>query len=244
MNLSGLSELGLSKGSVKVYKALLEIGPTSLNWIQEKTGIERRNIYDILKKLTEKGLVTYIEENQKKVFQCTEPHNLLELIKKKRLRLKEAEKEVSSIKPLTHSDYIGATIYRGNESMKALLEEILTYKASYWIGGNSGIEKTNLRGWFKGWTERRIEKKKAMYDLVDHGSQLEDFPPEDHVKHKAAYYHYCSLPKSLTSPMVVIIFGDHVAQILWSEQSFAFVIKSRKIKNSFMKYFHYFWKKA
>jgi len=43
--------------------------------------------------------------------------------------------------------------------------------------------------------------------------------------------------------MVILIFGNKIAQILWSEQSFAFVLESAEIKESFMKYFHYFRKK-
>ena len=42
--------------------------------------------------------------------------------------------------------------------------------------------------------------------------------------------------------MVIIIFGNKVAQVLWSKQSFAFVLESAELKESFMKYFHYFWK--
>ena len=41
--------------------------------------------------------------------------------------------------------------------------------------------------------------------------------------------------------MVIAVFGNKVAQILWSKQSFAFVIESDEIKDSFMRYFHYFW---
>ena len=42
--------------------------------------------------------------------------------------------------------------------------------------------------------------------------------------------------------MVVIIFGNKVAQVIWGKQPFAFVLESTKIKESFMKYFNYFWK--
>lgn len=42
--------------------------------------------------------------------------------------------------------------------------------------------------------------------------------------------------------MVIIIFGNKVGQVLWSNQSFAFVLESKEIKESFMKYFKYFWK--
>ena len=66
MDLNQLKELGLSKGQISVYSAVLELGISSLNKIQEKTGIERRNIYDILNKLIEKGLISYTVEKGKR----------------------------------------------------------------------------------------------------------------------------------------------------------------------------------
>ena len=139
---------------------------------------------------------------------------------------------------------IRAEVYRGNDAMKALLNESLEYEATYWIGGNSGVETCSeeMRLWFKRWTKKRVEMKRFMYDLVDLGTSLEDFPPEDIAKHKAYFYKYCAMPKEFQAPMVIIIFGNKVAQILWSKQSFCIVIDSPDIRDSFMKYFNYFWK--
>lgn len=60
-------------------------------------------------------------------------------------------------------------------------------------------------------------------------------------KHKKEFYEYKELPKGMYTPMVFIIFGNKVVQILWGKQSFAFVLESEKIKESFMRYFDYFW---
>ena len=68
MELTNLTELGLTDGQIRVYSAILELGNPNLNSIHEKTGIERRNIYDILNKLIERGLVTYINENNRRIF--------------------------------------------------------------------------------------------------------------------------------------------------------------------------------
>jgi len=81
-----------------------------------------------------------------------------------------------------------------------------------------------------------------MYDLVDHGSYLEGYEPNKKSQNLKNYYKYCQLPKDLSSPMVIIIFGDKVVQVLWNDQPFAFVLESKQIKDSFMKYFNYFWK--
>ena len=244
MDLQALKELGLSEGQIKVYASVLDLGAANLNSIHEKTGIERRNIYDILNKLIERGMVSYIVEKGKKVYQCTSPSNIAEEVKAKQAALKSLEGELPKIRSLFElsKPKIRAEIYRGNESLKALLNEALEHKATYWIGGNSGVENTSLKNWFRHWMERRVEKNIMMYDLVDYGTHLEGLTPNNVSKHKKNYYKHCALPKELVSPMVVLIFGDKVAQILWSEQSFAFVIESKEITDSFMIYFKYFWR--
>jgi len=244
MELNNLKELNLSDGEISVYSVILEIGISTISKIQEKTGIERRNIYDILSKLIEKGLVSYTIENGKRTYQCTHPNKLLEEIKQKEMKLKELEKQIPSVAAMFASakPEIRAEVFRGNEAIKALLEDALNYEATYWIGGNSGVEKTPLKSWFKGWMKRRVERKQMMYDLVDYGTWLEGLEPGKTKIHKKNFYEYHQLPKKLASPMVIMIFGNKVAQILWSKQSFAFVLESEEIKESFMKYFHYFWK--
>ena len=100
MDLKNLKEIGLSQGEIRVYTATLELGISTLNKIQEKTGIERRNIYDILNKLIEKGLVTYTIEKGKKTYQCSHPNKVLEEIKKKQDSLISLKKQIPEMKDL------------------------------------------------------------------------------------------------------------------------------------------------
>ena len=248
MNLENLNEIGLSKGEIKVYSAVLELGISNLNKIQEKTGIERRNIYDILNKLIDKGLVSYIIERGKRTYRCTHPNKILEEIKSKEKNLLFLKQQIPEIvqKFKSEKPEVNAEVYRGNESIKSLLNEVLDYKESFWMGGNSferySTVPKSLEIWFTNWMERRIEKKHIMYDLVSYGTSLKGLEPNKINKHKKSYYKYCQLPKDLYVPMVILIFGNKVAQILWSEKSFAFIMESEKIKNSFIKYFKHFWR--
>jgi len=246
MLLSQLTALGLSKGQIAVYSAVLELGIASIGRIQEKTGIERRNIYDILNKLIERGLITYMAEHGKRTYQSSHPSKVAEEISMKRAALERLEGQLPGMRTLFEEVKPGirAEVFRGNESLKALLNEVLEHEASYWIGGNSGVEGTNLKIWFKHWMARRAKQQHMMHDLVDYGSSLEGLSPKDIVKHRREYYKFSELPKKLASPMVVVIFGNKVAQILWSSQSFAFVLESMEIKESYMRYFHYFWKEG
>lgn len=242
MKLGKLKLLGLTNGQVKVYSAVLELGIGTINRIQEKTGIERRGIYDILNKLIERGLITYTVEKGNKTYKCTHPNKILEEIKKKQQELKELQAQVPRVTALFKEakPEIRAEVFRGNEAIKALLEESLNYQEQYWIGGNAGVERTPLKNWFWHWMERRVKRKVMMYDLADRGGYLSGYKQEK--LYKSRYYELRFLPKHLSSPMVIFIFGNKVAQILWSKKSFAFVLESEEIRDSFMRYFHYFWK--
>jgi len=244
MDTSFLKEAGLSDGEVKVYGAVLEIGRSSLNNIHEKTGIERRNIYDILNKLIEKGLVSYILEAGVRHYQATHPTKVLEYIDSKKKDIervsKEIEPKISELVKVFNSTKspIGAEVYRGNEAIKALLEESLGYKDAYWIGGNKGLDHY-FPIWWKHFDSRRIKKGVRWHDLADYGLFLSGYAKVGHDAKRL--YEVRHMPKDLASPMVIFVFGNKVAQILWSSQSFAFVMESQEIKESFMRYFWHFW---
>src|SRR3989338_7315739 len=127
MNLERLKELDLSNGQIKVYEAVLDLGIASLNGIQEKTGIERRNIYDILNKLIERGFVSYTLEKGKRTYQCIHPGKIREEIRRRMTALHKLEEKIPEVEDLfaAHKPSIRAEVYRGNEGIKALLEEIL-----------------------------------------------------------------------------------------------------------------------
>src|SRR3989344_2051758 len=93
-DLTQLKELNLSEGQIAVYAAVLELGISSLNKIHEKTGIERRNIYDILNKLIEKGLISYTIEKGKKTFQSTHPNKIISYLEDKKRDVEKIEQEI------------------------------------------------------------------------------------------------------------------------------------------------------
>ena len=246
-----LRKVGLTNGEIKVYSVIIGNGLSSLNKIHEKTGIERRNIYDIINKLIEKGLVSYTVEKGKKVYQITHPKKIINYLEGKKRDIENSEKEIGLhipdlVKLFNQSKTeVWAEVFRGDESIKALLTEILEHNESYWLGGNSfehyKAVSENLVTWFSHWMKERVKKKHTMYDLVSYGTWLKGLEPNKKGIHKKNYYEYNQLPNGLYVPMVIIIFGDKVAQVLWSKQPFAFILEGKKVKDSFMHYFNYFW---
>src|SRR3989344_8472655 len=99
MDLTILNKVGLSAGEIKVYQALLTLGATSLNNIHEKTGIERRNIYDIINKLIERGFITYIDENKKRTYTLAPPKKILAYLEEKQATIETIKEDVKIILP-------------------------------------------------------------------------------------------------------------------------------------------------
>ena len=87
MNTEVLQEFGLSKTEAKVYLALLELGKSKAGEVTKKSLVNRTNVYDALERLIEKGLVSYVSENNKKVFEAVNPQRLQEILKDKHEKL-------------------------------------------------------------------------------------------------------------------------------------------------------------
>lgn len=85
-------KLGLAKSETDIYLMLLKIGSSTAAKISEKTGLNRSHIYDSLKKLMDKGLVSTYESNNTLYFSPASPETIQDYVK-------EIEKEISTIIP-------------------------------------------------------------------------------------------------------------------------------------------------
>lgn len=242
MNLDILRKVGLSEGEIKVYNAVLGIGIAPINKIHEKTGIERRNIYDILNKLIERGLVTYMNENKKRSFQISSPNRLLEYIDEKKEAFEDIKKKLSLQMPEILKEFqaknedIKAEVFRGVEGIKTVWNDMLNYSEMFWIGSGRYVPK-RYPNFFIPWNKRRIKKRIKVFNLLRYEmrGQIEVWTYE-----KVKY-----LPKEFSgTPAVIGIFGNKIAHFLYGENLFAFVIESKELAENYKSYHKYLWDKV
>lgn len=250
MELDILGKIGLTEAEIKVYNALLELGSSSLNKIQERTAIERRYIYDVLNKLIEKGLVSYATEKGKRTYQVTHPNKILGYVQEQKSKLTDIEKDINVVLPdivRLYEEYkpeIKVEILRGKEGVKAMGEMLLNYKNNYIIGGDGSVQRYMPFFW-KHFNERRIKKRVVWHDLIVEGTLMSDFKDLATARtelRRLRYYEYRILPFKLGSPHIITVFGDNVALTLWKEQPFTIIIQNKFIAESYMNYFKFFWK--
>lgn len=119
-----LQELGLSKNEAKIYETLLREGESSVGAIAEKSHIHRRNVYDSLSRLVEKGLVFEVLERAENHYQAVDPGKLSELIQEKGQKLEKIMPDLLQLyesKPY-HEELF---MYRGTEGWKNYLNDVL-----------------------------------------------------------------------------------------------------------------------
>jgi sugar-specific transcriptional regulator TrmB len=78
-----LSEIGLTSQEASIYLFLITQESTPASTIADQLNITRSSSYDILKNLSEKGLVTSIEQNDSLKFSAEPPDNLLTILQNK-----------------------------------------------------------------------------------------------------------------------------------------------------------------
>jgi len=239
MDIGLFSELGLSNGERRVYAAVLGTGIATLNAVHEKTGIERRNIYDILNKLIEKGYVGYTTENGKRTYKASNPSMISDEIGKRRERLSRLETQLPEIKSLyeSYKPDISAEIYRGRDGIKAILEDSLNYKSIRFIGGTWFIPR-ELKYYWPRYNERRIAAGHAWYNLVRYENRNDPLPEK-------RLMHVRILPKEFSgNPVVVYIYGNKVANVSWEKEEFSFVIENKEIAENYLRFHKYLWDKV
>ena len=240
MNKQLLKEIGLTDTEVKVYLSLLSIGTTPAGRIVEQTCIHRKNLYDALNRLIDKGLATYVIENKIRYFQPKDPENILRYLEEKKSRIAEKEDELKKELPELKQRFeslepeIESEIYRGNEGIKTILKECLNHKEILFIGATGDVE-ARLPYFWPHYNKRRQQLKCRWKLLLTYEARNKPIT-------KSKYYEYKILPKILSGLNVIYIYGDYVANVLWLEKPIAFVTKHRVLANNYRKYFDYLWK--
>ncbi|MFH1541099.1 MAG: helix-turn-helix domain-containing protein [Elusimicrobiota bacterium] len=248
MDWNVLREIGLTEGEIRVYKALAILGKSSSGGIMKKSGISSSKIYLILEKLIQKGLVSFILENNVKKFQVTNPKSVLDYIDNKKTDLEKTKKDFEEIIPQINSvigkhDNEYAQVYRGFRGIKTVFNNSLEEMESgeeYGFFGVSNEEMNNKRvlNFFQNHHRKRVLKKVRVKGIVD--NSLREFYEKRDVlgKFSAIRFH------NLTMPIGMTIGKNRIIMVIWGDEDIAYEIVSKRIVERYKAFFDDMWKKA
>ncbi len=240
-----LQQIGLSLNESKVYEALLYLGESNTNKISVKAKVHRRNVYDSLNKLIEKGLVFESFVRGERFFKAMSPERLRERIKEQEIALDHYLPDMKKLHGALQSD-AEAHLFKGIEGFKNYLQLILKEKETvYFIGAKALWLDPRLKIYLKHFTEQRKAAGITFMHLFDH--EVEKQKPEI-LKIVGKPYKF--MPAKYSSPTCVDIFGDYVVTFVGVgvgelyEEPLLFVLKNKLLADGYRKFFQYMWDKC
>ncbi|PIN86904.1 hypothetical protein COV19_02760 [Candidatus Woesearchaeota archaeon CG10_big_fil_rev_8_21_14_0_10_44_13] len=246
-----LRKIGLTDGETKVYLALLEHGPSTVGPIVKTSGIAYSNIYEVLQRLAEKGIVSYVTKQKTKYYQAYDPEKLMEYVEKQQKKIEEEKAELKKILPglkrLSEEtgEKLEAEVFVGMKGAFSAFSKM----AAYWGADDEYLWLYNHEPETHGLTEVTdtfFLKLEPLYRKMGHrirGISQPDYKKDSKTAktlEKFAQIRYLNTPL----PANVDIVKDRVMFISWSTKPVAFLIHSKDMADKFKLYFEGLWKIA
>jgi HTH-type transcriptional regulator, sugar sensing transcriptional regulator len=248
MDFTSLKEAGLTDGEVKVYLALLELGSCTTGPIIEKSGVARSIIYQILEKLIQKGLVSYIVKEKTRHFQAAEPNKLLDYIDNREKILQENRNKVENLMPQLlllkkSAKESEVQVFEGFKGIQTVHEHTylkLNKGEGYFYLGIPPFQEEMYHLYWQRDHKRREKAGIKCKILFDQGTDKEILINRN--KHKLCDARY--LPLNIQTPAWFMGYKDVIVIGLQSNRGIAIEITNEEIAHSFKVYFEEFWKQS
>lgn len=239
-----LNKIGLTKSEAQIYLAIIELGKTNISSIAKATSINRRNIYDSISTLLDKGLIFQIVGEKEGVYAGVEPEKLIELIQSKEIALDKIMPELDNIYQ-TERVKEEAVVYKGVDGFKSYLQDILNEGQDvYCLGAKGGWSYEGL-GDFADWFEaERIRKKIKVFNLFDQ-SMKEKITTQKPMYNMLSEQRF--LQKEYSTNSAVDVFGDQVVTFTglapekFDDDVTLFVMLSKDLAESWRTWFKFLW---
>jgi HTH-type transcriptional regulator, sugar sensing transcriptional regulator len=228
-----LADLGLSSTEIDIYLILLKHGAIQAGEISKKTDINRTTTYQILDKLIERGLVSYVQRGKIKVFQATSPKRLVSLQEEKVRLAKELVPELEEITAPVEEE---VTIYRGRQGIRAIMNLILGCK-EYVSYGSAGEFLEIMKHDFLLYQKEKRKRKIKSRVILGTASRKKEIVTESHAKFRF-------IDDKFMTPTTTWVFQDKVAIVVWSVKPIATLIQSDNLAKAYRSYFEILWKSA
>jgi len=240
-----LKELGFTEGEEKVYMALLKLGASSTGPVAKEAAVSRSKLYEILEKLSRKGIVGHYKKNNVSYFRAAPPERIVDYLNEKEEKIKRQKESFEKNLPLFEK-LIGrkeimkeAEVYEGMEGIKHVREAALRNMKSgdkIYFFGTDTASHTNVLGYWDDWNHRRVKKKIWSYAIYN-----QDAVWFGERRKKLAYKKVKYLPKKGKTHAWIEIYGDTLAIALKYKTPMSIVINNKFVAESFRTYFDILW---
>lgn len=238
----------LTSGESKVFESLVELGDSSVGNILKRSGVSHSKIYDILKRLESKGLVSRVIRNGRQVFSPANPSRLRELF----------TSEIETVSSMSDSvdnavKYLSARVktsqsssvlqaFDGLKGAKSVIDSILDGVGrgdTIYVLGSPKIWGERFGGYMIDWQKRRLKTGAKCYILIDRDTNSWDFDWWNDSKRRGLTF---TKRASFKAPSYLIITEKSVVTINVGEQLLTILVKHDGIAQRYKEFFLELWK--
>jgi len=244
LNSESLIKLGLSNTESKIYLALIKLGSTEVNQLIKETGFYKANTYQALERLYDKGIISKIIENKKKVYQIQSPESIVNFIENKKQEIDEqkiiakelAKKIKQSKENITTSET--AAVFRGISGVKRIYSEIIDKKLDYFVFG-SPEESDSIGEYY--WKNLHVKQKENNIKAkMIFNKSLRKW--KNSIPKKVADIRF--FDKEFEPITETTIYGNKVAFVVWADKPVTTIIDNKHVSESYKQVFNILWKSA
>ncbi|MFH1785289.1 MAG: helix-turn-helix domain-containing protein [Candidatus Micrarchaeota archaeon] len=250
MDLKLLEEIGLSKGEVKVYLALLKLGSSKTGELASLASVSSSKVYKILGRLEKKGLVGHVLKGKIKHFSAMEPKRIMDYVDENRLRMEQNRELLMKLLPdlemqkKAAEQKTNATLYEGFKGVSSffrnLVDELEKDDEYFVIGAYYGEETKDeitsmWRNFFYKHHLRRVVKgikvnMLANFDIK--GKMVATTQKKSKIRF---------LPQYFITNMEIVFYKNKAFIALFTNEPKGFLIESEEAVKSFRAYFDTLW---
>ena len=228
-----LDKLGFTKNETKVYLAMLRIGAAKAGKISKEARVNRTCCYDALKSLIDKGLISYVVEANRKVFQAESPMMLLQFLKHQQDDVEKAMPQLEGLYKLPKAEN-NIRLFKGLKGIKTVFMDMLKNNEPIYYFGSEGQLKQRMPYFCPHFVAENKRRHRKIRLIRRFGTGAN---PEANTEWRW-------VPKDIRSNVVTNIYGDRIAIIIWTENPEAVIIHNKEAADSYRNYFEFMWQNA
>lgn len=240
-----LQQIGLNKNEAKIYEALIDLGDASVSEIASAGKVNRRNVYDALKNLQAKNLVSRVLGRQQQLYRAANPKKLMHILQQQRKTAAELLPRLEKVYR-THVPDEQAFVSRGIEGVRNFWNYVLSQNDPvYFIGGKGAWHDPRLEEDRKHFFSEARKKNITISGIFDHAMRQkgEDIWSQ-YIPQNIRFFQ----PKYATNASIDICANRVILFTLVGTKDIANVsiynIISQPLADSYRSWFSYLWNNA
>lgn len=233
-----LVDLGLSKSESKIYLVMLTLGRSTATQISTAAKLHRANTYESLKKLVDKGLASYMQQDKTTYYEAANPRALGRIIKEKENKLKTLLPQLLLHKKMAESKG-EANVFEGLQALFYQLYDLLDYDDDIRVYGIPESVPQIVRTKIPHFHKERLKRKIRMLHIYNHNAKQRISYLN---KMKLTYARF--LPEHFDSQVSTFVCGEEIMLVLWTPSIVITRIKNKRIAAAYKKYFSLLWAAA